>query len=323
MRREKSPERQQVTLRDRVRGSLIGLAVGDAIGTTVEFKKPGTFEPVTDMVGGGPFALKAGQWTDDTAMALCLAESLVESTGFNGADQMRRYVRWFRHGHHSSTGNCFDVGATVRRSLAEFERTGNPAAGPTDPKTAGNGALMRLAPVPIYYATDPREAMERSAESSRTTHGAQASVDACRYFAGLIVGALAGVPREELLSPLYSPVPGYFDKEPLHAEVDEVACGSFRRKEPPEIAGTGYVVRSLEAALWAFDRAEDFVEGCLCAANLGDDADTTAAIYGQLAGAYFGVHSIPGEWRMKLAHRGTIEDLADRLYSEGIERAQG
>ncbi len=323
MRREKVPERHQVTLRDRVRGSLIGLAIGDAIGTTVEFKKPGTFEPVTDMVGGGPFALKAGEWTDDTSMALCLAESLVESTGFNAADQMHRYVRWLRDGYLSSTGSSFDVGATVRGSIEDFQRTGNPTAGPTDPKTAGNGALTRLAPVPIYFATDPREAMDRSADSSRTTHGAQASVDACRYFAGLMVGALAGASREELLSPRYTPVPGYFDDVPLHGEVDEVACGSFRRREPPEIAGTGYVVRSLEAALWAFDHAENFVDGCLRAVNLGDAADTTAAIYGQLAGAFFGVHSIPGEWRMKLAHRGTIEALADRLYSEGIERAAG
>jgi ADP-ribosylglycohydrolase len=180
---------------------------------------------------------------------------------------------------------------------------------------------MRLAPVPLFYATDPRAAMNRAAESSLTTHGAPAAVDACRYFAGLIVGALAGASKNELLAPRYSPVPGYFDEFPLHDEVDEVACGSFHRREPPAIEGAGYVVRTLEAALWALDSSDSFADGCLLAVNLGDDADTTAAIYGQLAGAHFGVHAIPGEWRMKLARRGTIEEFADRLYQDGIARA--
>jgi ADP-ribosylglycohydrolase len=182
---------------------------------------------------------------------------------------------------------------------------------------------MRVAPVPLFYATDPRAAMDRAAESSITTHGAQVAVDACRYVAGLIVGALAGAPKAELLAPRYSPVPGYFDNFPLHDEVDEVACGSFRRREPPEIEGAPYVVRTLEAALWALDSSEHFADGCLLAVNLGGDADTTGAIYGQIAGAHYGVHAIPGEWRMKLARRGTIEELADRLYQDGIARAVG
>ena len=101
-------------LRDRYRGALLGLAVGDALGTTLEFKRPGSFAPITDMVGGGPFGLKPGQWTDDTSMALCLAESLVECRGFDPVDQLRRYCRWYREGHLSSTGRCFDIGNTTR-----------------------------------------------------------------------------------------------------------------------------------------------------------------------------------------------------------------
>jgi ADP-ribosylglycohydrolase len=301
--------------RGRFRGALLGLAAGDALGTTLEFKPPGTFEPVDDMVGGGPFGLEPGQWTDDASMALCLAESLVESGGFDPRDQMARYVRWWRDGHLSSTGGFFDIGATVAAALRRFEDTGDPYAGSTDPQTAGNGALMRLGPVPMFFAADARTAVERAADSSRTTHGAATAVDACRYMAGLIVGALAGVAKDELLAPRYSPVPGLWEERPLAPEVDEVAAGSFLRREPPEIEGSGYVVRSLEAALWAFARGASFREGALLAVNLGHDADTTGAVYGQLAGACYGVEGIPAAWRAKLALRATIEELADGLFA--------
>jgi ADP-ribosyl-[dinitrogen reductase] hydrolase len=130
----------------RSRGCLLGLAVGDALGTTLEFKPPGTFTPITDMLGGGPFNLKPGQWTDDTSLALCLAESLIECRGFNPKDQMERYVRWWKEGHLSSTGECFDIGNTTRTALSAFLKTGNPISGPTDAYSAGNGSLMRLAP---------------------------------------------------------------------------------------------------------------------------------------------------------------------------------
>jgi ADP-ribosylglycohydrolase len=174
----------------RYRGSLLGLAAGDALGTTLEFKPPGEFAPIQDMVGGGPFGLEPGQWTDDTSMALCLAESLVERRGFDASDQMRRYVRWYREGYLSSTGHCFDIGNTIGQALERFERTGDPFSGSTHPGSAGNGCIMRLAPVPMFYSQRPREAMEQSAQSSRTTHGTRAAVDACRYHGGLIVGVL-------------------------------------------------------------------------------------------------------------------------------------
>ena len=297
----------------RYRGCLLGLAVGDAVGTALEFSRPGTYEPITDMIGGGPFELKPGDWTDDTSMALCLAESLIEKKGFVPSDQMERYVRWWKEGHLSCTEECFDIGNATRNALIGFLRTKNPFSGSTDPYTAGNGSIMRLAPVPMFYAGQPAYAMEFAAESSRTTHGALTAVDACRYFAALIVGALQDASKEELLSDHFSPVKGYWEDHPLVREIDEIASGSFRRKEPPEIQGTGYVVRSLEAALWAFSKSNSFREGCLLAANLGNDADTTAAVYGQLAGAFYGEQGIPAEWREKLAMREKIEFFADRL----------
>jgi ADP-ribosyl-[dinitrogen reductase] hydrolase len=305
----------RVVLTDRYDGALLGLAAGDALGTTVEFRRPGTFEPVTDIVGGGPFNLEPGQWTDDTSMALCLAESLLERGGFDPVDQLQRYVRWFRHGHHSSTGRCFDIGNTVRDALTRFEDTGDPWSGSTDPHAAGNGSLMRLAPIPLFFLDVPEVAIARAADSSRTTHGAPEAVDACRYYCALMIGALKGLSKEELVSPLFTPVAALWAQQPLAPKIEAIARGSFLRKEPPDIQGSGYVVHSMEAALWAFARSTSFRDGALLAVNLGDDADTTGAIYGQLAGAFYGAEAIPAAWRARLARGDEITALAKSLLT--------
>jgi len=307
----------EITSAERCRGCLLGLAAGDALGTTIEFQAPGTFAPLSDMTGGGPFGLKPGQWTDDTSMALCLAESLLEKGGFDPADQMERYCAWAERGHLSSTGTCFDIGITVRTALSKFRQTGEPYSGSTDPYSAGNGSLMRLAPVALRYAADARLVERMAADSSRTTHAAAEAVDACRYYAVLLAGALNGASKTELLSELYHPEPGCWSQpaQRLAPKIEEVARGSYKRLSPPAIAGTGYVVKSLEAALWAFYHGRDFEEGCLLAANLGNDADTTAAIYGQLAGAHYGEQGIPAAWRAKLAMREMIADFATRLLA--------
>lgn len=299
----------------RFRGALLGLATGDALGVPLEFRPRGTFTEIDDMRGGGPFGLAAGEWTDDTSMALCLAESLIEKQRFDPVDQLQRYSRWASTGYLSSNGRAFDIGNTVRAALRRFSASPEAYCGSADPHTAGNGSLMRLAPVPLYYWRNPEEAIERSGESSRTTHGARTAIDACRYMSALILGALNGIRKDELLSDCYCPVRGYWERYPLAPEIKEIAEGSFARKNPPDIAGTGYVVRSLEAALWAFSRSDSFRNGCLLAVNLGDDADTTGAVYGQLAGAYYGAESIPQEWLVKLAHRELIASFADRLFA--------
>ena len=298
---------------ERARGCLLGLAVADAVGTTLEFKPLGSFAPITDMIGGGPFNLLPGQWTDDTSMALCLAASLVEK-GFDLNDQMQRYVRWYREGYMSSNGRCFDIGNTVRQALHQYQQTGNPIAGSTHPYSAGNGSIMRLAPVPIYYHRNPAAAITRAGESSRTTHGTTAAVDGCRYLAALIIGALQGEAKATLLSSLYSPDADYWQHQPLMPDIAKIATGSFKEKQPPDIKGSGYVVHSLEAALWAFYHSDNFREGCLLAANLGDDADTTAAVFGQIAGAYYGELGIPQAWRTKVTMHDEIVALAERLY---------
>jgi ADP-ribosyl-[dinitrogen reductase] hydrolase len=299
---------------DRVRGGLLGLAAGDAVGTTVEFRPPGSFAPLVDMVGGGPFGLPAGAWTDDTSMAACLAESLVETGAFDPADQLRRYLRWYRDGHLSSTGRCFDVGHTTRAALERFEASGDPAtSGANHEQSAANGSIMRLAPVPLAFAHDPAEAVHLAGESSRTTHALPVCVDACRYLGGLLVGAVRGEAKAALLSPGYAPAPGLWNAAPLDPKVDAVAAGSYLAKSPPDIRGAGYVVASLEAALWAFATTENFEACVLAAANLGDDADTTAAVAGQLAGAFYGRAGIPRRWLERLALRERLEELADGL----------
>ncbi len=293
--------------RDRFRGPLLGLAVGDAIGTTVEFKRPGTFEPVTDMVGGGPFELPAGAWTDDTSMALCLAESLVERRAFDPIDQLERYVRWWRHGYFSSTGRCFDIGDATQAALERFERTGEPYPGDAAPDAAGNGPLMKLAPVALAFAGRPDDAVAHASMSARTTHGDRRAADAARHLASLLVAAVGGASKDQKLAE---------DRVPagLDPAVDEVARGSYKHKAPPGIRGTGFVVDALEAALWALHSTASYEDGVLAAVNLGEDADTTAAIFGQLAGALYGVDAIPARWRERVALHDKIIELADGLH---------
>ena len=290
---------------DRCRGALLGLAVGDALGMPVEFMQPGTFPPVTEMTGGGPYDLLPGEWTDDTSMALCLAESLIECRGFDAEDQLRRYVRWFRQGHLSSVGYCFDIGNTTRAALEAFRATGRPSA-LSSPDSAGNGSIMRLAPIPMFYANSMVHAVDYAGQSSATTHAAPEAVEACRYMAAVMVRALHGSDKEDVLAPALV--------NELSDNLKRVAFGSFRIFGPPQIRGSGYVVESLEAALWAFQNSGDFAEGALLAVNLGDDADTTGAVYGQIAGAFYGASAIPAHWLEALAHRELITGFADRIF---------
>ena len=291
---------------DRYRGCLLGMAVGDALGTSVEFQTRGSFPPVSDMLGGGAFHLKAGQWTDDTSMGLCLATSLVEKNGFDPLDQMQRYLRWYEHGYLSSTGTCFDIGGATRQALLRFRSSGEPYSGSTNPLSAGNGSLMRLAPVPMFYAPDEHLAAEYAAKSSRTTHAALECEQACMLFAVMLVRALAGQDKAAIL----------FEKslEGLTSQkIQAIAAGAYKDKNVDQIRGSGYVVESLEAALWCFWKSGSYSEAVLAAANLGEDADTTAAICGQIAGAYYGQTGIPAAWLEKLYMRAEISALAEKL----------
>ncbi len=291
---------------ERFRGCLLGLTVGDAVGTTVEFKPRGSFPPVTDMVGGGPFGLKPGEWTDDTSMALCLATSLVETGGFDPADQMDRYCLWRDEGYLSSNGGCFDIGGTVAAALRRYKQTGEPYSGSTSANAAGNGSIMRLAPVPMFFWPDRAAAIQYAGMSSRTTHACTECIDACRLLASVLVHALDGSPKETVLL-------NHDDLGDLAPSIAAIARGGYRNKAASQVRGSGYVVASLEAALWCFDTTASFQEAILKAANLGDDADTTAAVCGQIAGALYGEHGIPEPWRRRVARRDLIVGLAEHI----------
>lgn len=292
---------------ERYRGCLLGLACGDAVGTTVEFRSRGSFAPVTGMHGGGPFGLIAGEWTDDTSMALCLAASLIHCKGFDAVDQMNRYCNWRNVGYMSSTGSCFDIGLTVSNALTRYLASGDPFAGDPDPRTAGNGALMRLAPVPMFYTANAEATWKQAGESTRTTHGALEAIECSRLFALQLRSALRGEDKAAILST--TPL------APLSEKVAALARNDHASKTAGQIKGSGYCVESLEAALWCFANTGSFEEAVLAAANLGDDADTTAAICGQLAGAFYGVEGIPRDWLDKLVMRAEIEEMAGQLLA--------
>lgn len=295
-------------LHTNLRGMLVGLAVGDALGAPVEFMRAGEFEPVTGYREGGPHNLPAGYWTDDTTMALCSAVSFCQHGSFNPQDQMERFTRWFRQGYLSSTGRCFDIGNRTRAALKRFERTGEPFAGEESFNSAGNGALMRLAPVAMFFHEDVAQVMEVAREHSRLTHADIRCIEANELLAWILWNLSRGMAKEELFSGIAA-----FAERLTDAEMLLLAQGSYLRLEPPLIAGSGYVVKSLEAALWAFARSDSFAEGALMAVNLGDDADTTGAVYGQIAGAFYGHDAIPAAWRSGLFQHDRILALSDAL----------
>ena len=300
-------------LLDRYTGCLLGLACGDAVGTTVEFETRGSFSPVTDMVGGGPFELQPGQWTDDTSMALCLAASLLHCKGFDATDQMNRYVNWWQWGYFSATGECFDIGMTVVKALQRYLVTRDPMAGSEDPMTAGNGSLMRLAPVALFYHPRFDDVRRHARASSATTHAAAEALDCCEVLAFMLCRALRGDPKELVL-----------DASSLElgsAGARAIALGAYRDKPVGEVRGTGYCVASLEAALWCFTNTSSFEEAVLAAANLGDDADTTAAIVGQLAGAFYGCSGLPVHWLERLHMRLEIQSIGVALHDAAVNAA--
>ncbi|MEZ6142085.1 MAG: ADP-ribosylglycohydrolase family protein [Zavarzinella sp.] len=273
----------------RMRGCLLGLACGDAVGTTVEFCERGSFPPVTDMIGGGPFNLPAGAWTDDTSMALCLASSLVEVGHFDPSDQMKRYCQWYDTGYMSSTGRCFDIGLTVRGALVRYQQSSDPYSGRTEPQSAGNGCIMRLAPVPLFFYPDRNAAIYWAGESSRTTHGAPECIEACKLLASMICIALSGGSKDEILF-------SHRLSDYQTSKVRSIAAGDYRHKSVNEIFGTGYVIHCLEASAWCFYNSESYKDATFRAVNLGDDADTTGAVCGQIAGSATGHPGKGNKW---------------------------
>ncbi len=300
-----SVETSEAAKRDRALGALIGLAVGDAVGTTLEFSGKPDRAVLHDMVGGGPFRLPAGHWTDDTAMALAFADSLLEWPKFDPADLMRRFADWHANGTYSCSGTCFDIGIQTRNALNRFLRSGNPMAGSTDPAQSGNGALMRLSPVAIRHWADRGLLRTVAERQTCTTHGSPEAVEASLIFAEMLADGIAGQPLPAVLA----------------SAAAQRIQGNWKDVHRDEIRGSGYVVHALQAAVWAVARTTNFRSAILLAANLGEDADTTAAIAGQLAGAIYGRSAIPQEWLDRLAWRERLEDTAAQLFAQSAGSA--
>jgi ADP-ribosyl-[dinitrogen reductase] hydrolase len=291
-------------------GSFLGLAVGDALGAPIEFEARDSYKAVTEMREGGHFNLKIGQWTDDTSLALCIAASLIEKKSFNPEDIIKRFHRWFREGHMSCTGHCFDIGNTTKASLLRYELTGDLFSGSqNDPAT--NGSIMRLAPIALFYFRDLDQTLFYAGESSRITHAPIECIDACKAMALLIHRALIGSPKETVLN--Y--VKGELD---FCDEIEKILLGSYKEKSRDDISAKGLASTCLEAALWAFYNTDNFNDGVLLAVNLGEDSDTTGAVYGQLAGAFYGVGAIRSDFLEKLWNKELLETIALDLYKNKI-----
>ncbi len=278
-------------LRERFLGALLGLAVGDAVAAATQYRRPGTFAPVADLLGGGPFALPRGGWSDDTAMALCLAESLLERDGFDPADQVERYRRWQREGHLSATGQCVGITASTARALAMAHWRQQPFSGSHDPAQLDPEPLSRVASAVLFGFAAPEEAVRLSSEAARTTCQVAAVLAACADLARALLAALGGKPKERILA-------------------EQSAA-------PAQSAGKG-VVQALAGAFEAFAVTGNFRQAVLHAANLGGDSDVTAAACGQLAGAFYGASGIPAAWRAALARAPLIESFADRLLAHAL-----
>jgi ADP-ribosyl-[dinitrogen reductase] hydrolase len=304
---------------DRLRGALIGLAIGDALGAAIEFKLPGSFKPVMGFREGGPHGLAAGEWTDDTSMALALAESLSKGE-FNLDDQAGEYLEWYRTGKYSVNGHCFDIGIQTSRALTRFEAYGDVnSSGDPSEQASGNGSIMRLAPVAMRYSslypTDIAQLGEYCDQSSIPTHRSPICRAACRYLGTAIAALISGEDRGIVLSPDW---PALAQIGPLHESIAKTSRGEYRTKLPSQINGGGYVADSLEASIWAFHDSPDFKTAVLRAVNLGDDADTTGAVCGQVAGAYFGESGIPMEWRTGLARMDLIDVALNGLIGKKL-----
>lgn len=284
------------SLRDRFTGALLGLAIGDSVAVATQFRRPGSFQAVGDLLGGGAFDLPRGGWTDDTAMALCLADSLLACESFDPRDQVSRYQRWQQQGWLSATGECLGITASTARALTLAKVRRQPFCGSHDPAQLDPEPLSRVAPVVLFRYGDPSSAVAEAAEAARSTCQAPGVLEACRALARGLHAALSGENREAVLRALATAgVPS--------------ARGA---------AGNGTAAGALAQACEALQTTESFREAVLRAANYGGNSDVVAAVCGQLAGALYGVGAIPSSWRNALLQRDLIESYADRLLAHAI-----
>jgi len=257
------------------------------------------------MVGMGPFGLKPGEWTDDTSMALCLAETYIESNKCDITLFRKKMLSWYKNGTNSSNGMCFDIGNTTRFALEQFEQHGPSWMGNTSPETAGNAALIRHAPAAIFRRKSFVDGWRDAALQSKATHNAPESINCCHFFNVILHYLLNGYNKSESFAPHLMAT---------SLRVLLINAGEYKEKHRDQIRSSGYVIDTLEAALWAVWHTDNFKDAILLAANLADDADSVAATAGQLAGALYGLSGIPKEWVDKIVQKDRILSMAEKLF---------
>jgi ADP-ribosylglycohydrolase len=285
------------SLRDRFLGTLLGLAVGDAVAAATQFRRAGTFTPVGDMLGGGPFDLPRGGWSDDTSMTLCLADSLLACEGFDARDQMERYRRWQQEGYLTATGQCVGITASTTRAIAVSQWRRQIFSGSHDPSQLDPEPLARVAATVLFFFADPVQALERATEAARTTCQAPAVLDACRSLARALHAALSGQPKAVVL-----------ESAALPATSAAARNGASVSSAPA----------ALTAAVAAFGATGNFRDAVLYAVNLGGDSDVVAAVTGQLAGAFYSIKAIPTSWHNGLMQKELIAAYADKLLARAM-----
>jgi ADP-ribosylglycohydrolase len=308
-------------LRERFLGALLGLAVGDAVAAATQYKRPGRFDPIGDMLGGGPFDLPRGAWSDDTAMALCLAESLLEREGFDARDQVARYRRWQQHGHLSATGHALGITAGTARALGRSQWRRQPFSGSHDPDALAPESLSRVAPAVLYFFGDRTAAVEAAGEAARATSQAPAVLTACRALAAALHAALSGEPKKVILARaaalLEAPEAAGVIAAATRLAATAVGVPADGAANPGRRGGA--TARSaLAAALDAFARTDNLRDAVLAAANLGGNSDVMAGACGALAGAHYTASAVPTLWRNSLMKKDLLEGFADRLLAHAL-----
>ena len=309
---------RDVDVRDRALGALLGLAIGDALGAQVEFHPRGSFKTQRDLVGGGPHGLPAGAWTDDTSMAIALGMSLVDHGGeLVSADVLERWSAWLHDGAYSSVGTCFDVGCTTREALLRWARQRQPSGGTNPGTDAGNGSIMRLAPVAIVgVGRGEKWMVDAARRSSALTHDVPEARDGCALLAVRLRRLITG----DIAWPGRSPWEQLSDA-PLAGGIEALRQLGWMWQAWADLKGSGYVVDTLEAALWCSTFASGFEEALTWAIDLGGDTDTVGAVTGQLAGARWGLRGIPARWLERVYWRDDLINLAELLLGAGFAAA--
>lgn len=304
---------------DRCQGVLLGLAVGDALGAPLEFKQADDIlrtygGPVRNMLGGGALGWGLGEWTDDTAMALCIGESILSQGCFDPADTAERFLRWFQSGPRD-VGNTITVAMHALAQGERWDRAGRWAHERLSGRSAGNGAMMRCAPLALLDYRLPEQLIEESVQSALITHWDNRA----RYgAAGLNLAIAALLQGETPEQALRQAADGVRSACPEVAALFESAGAGERE----ELCPTGFSNDTLRLALWCFVHTTSFEEAVVTAVNLGGDADTGGAVCGALAGARYGLSAIPQRWLAPLYERERLMRLATQLAKLGMRPAR-